>query len=120
MARYQPNKREVGQFLRADPDLRRVLRSVSDRIADRARAIAPVRTGAYRSSIRIAPASWSSLRGGRRMAFDVLADVDYATVVEVGRRNVAGREPAATVDQFGRRQVRRAGRHVLHRAAEST
>jgi hypothetical protein len=119
MARYRANQAEVGRFLRSDPDLRGILSSIADRIAGRARAVAPVRTGRYKASIEVRSSSWSPLVGGPRMAFEVLADVPYATVVERGHRNVTGRPVAATADERGRREVHghTAGHHVLARAA---
>jgi hypothetical protein len=60
--------------------------------------LAPVRSGRYKASIQVRDSrGWDG-----RLAADVTADVPYATVVEVGRRNLHNR-----------------GHHVLRRAAET-
>lgn len=81
MARYKPNYAEVGRWLRSDRNLRGACHSEAGTIMMKAKAIAPVRTGAYRASIH--------LRDGRgwdgRVAIDVVAPMEYSTVVEKRR-----------------------------------
>ena len=98
MARYNPNYAAVGRWLRSDGDLRAAVRGQANAIADRARLLAPVRTGRYKASISVRDSrGWDG-----RLAADVTAGVPYSTVVEVGRRDVINR-----------------GHHVLRRAAET-
>lgn len=74
------------------------MRQQANAIADRARLLAPVRTGRYKASIAVRESrAWDG-----RLAADVTADVPYSTVVEVGRRDIINR-----------------GHHTLRRAAET-
>lgn len=81
MARYKPSYAEVGHWLRSDPLLQAACRSQATTIMMRAKVIAPVRTGAYKASIYV--------REGRgwdgRVAQDVVAPVEYSTLVEKRR-----------------------------------
>lgn len=98
MARYTPNRAGVRRWLNSDSDLRSAVRGQANTIADRARLLAPVRTGRYKASIAVRDSrGWDG-----RLAADVTADVPYGTVVELGRRNLHNR-----------------GHHVLRRAAET-
>lgn len=98
MARYNPNRAAVRRWLDSDGDLRQAVRSQANTIANRARQLAPVRSGRYKASIKVRDSrGWDG-----RLAADVTADVPYGTVVEVGRRSIHNR-----------------GHHVLRRAAET-
>lgn len=98
MTSYRPNRAGVRAWLNSDGDLRSAVRGQANAIADRARLLAPVRTGRYKASIAVRDSrGWDG-----RLAADVTADVPYGTVVEVGRRNLHNR-----------------GHHVLRRAAET-
>jgi hypothetical protein len=98
MARYNPNRAAVRRWLDSDDDLRSAVRGQANAIANRARQLAPVRSGRYKASIKVRDSrGWDG-----RLAADVTADVPYATVVEKGRRNIRNR-----------------GHHVLRRAAET-
>lgn len=102
MARYQPLFGNVRRWLDTDGGLRRAVTGQAHLIADRARVLAPVRTGRYKASIKVTRArGWDG-----RLAANVTADVPYATVVEKGRK-------------MGRRDIQGRGHHVLRRAAES-
>jgi len=84
--------------LDSDGDLRNAINGQANLIANRARQLAPVRTGRYKASIHVRDSrGWDG-----RLAADVTADVPYGTVVELGRRNLHNR-----------------GHHVLRRAAET-
>lgn len=98
MARYSPNRAGVRRWLDSDGDLRNAINGQANLIANRARQLAPVRTGRYKASIHVRDSrGWDG-----RLAADVTADVPYGTVVELGRRNLHNR-----------------GHHVLRRAAET-
>jgi hypothetical protein len=98
MADYQPNHAGVRAWLNSDGDLRSAVRGQATTIANRARLLAPVRTGRYKASVQVRDSrGWDG-----RLAADVVAGVPYGTVVELGRRNVHDR-----------------GHHVLRRAAET-
>jgi Bacteriophage protein of unknown function (DUF646). len=98
MADYSPNRAAVRRWLDSDSDLRSAVRGQANTIANRARQLAPVRTGRYKASIQVRDSrGWDG-----RLAADVTADVPYGTVVELGRRSLHGR-----------------GHHVLRRAAET-
>jgi hypothetical protein len=98
MARYNPNRASVRRWLDSDDDLRSAVRGQANTIANRARQLAPVRTGRYKASIKVRDSrGWDG-----RLAADVTADVPYGTVVELGRRSIRNR-----------------GHHVLRRAAET-
>lgn len=98
MARYQPNFGEVRKWLDTDRGLRRVVTSQANLIATRARILAPVLTGEYKSKIKVRRSrGWDG-----RIAANVTAEAEHSTVVEKGRRSIEGR-----------------GHHVLRRAAES-
>lgn len=103
MARYEANYRAVRKWLNTDRDLRRAVTERADAVATRARVLAPVRTGRYKASIKVSAAErgWDG-----RVAAGVVADVNYASVVEWGRKK-------------GRRNIQGRGHHVLRRAAES-
>lgn len=98
MARYNPNRAAVRRWLDSDGDLRGAVRGQANTIANRARQLAPVRSGRYKASIKVRDSrGWDG-----RLAADVIADVPYATVVEKGRRHLRNR-----------------GHHTLRRAAET-
>jgi len=98
VASYIPNHAGVRTWLDSDGDLRSAVRGQANAIANRARLLAPVRTGQYKASIQVRDSrGWDG-----RLAADVTAGVPYATVVEVGRRDIRDR-----------------GHHVLRRAAET-
>lgn len=98
MADYKPNHAGVRAWLNSDGDLRSAVRGRANAIANRARLLAPVRTGRYKASIQVRDSrGWDG-----RLAADVTAGVPYAAVVEVGRRDVINR-----------------GHHTLRRAAET-
>jgi hypothetical protein len=98
MADYKPNSAGVRRWLAADGDLRSAVKGQADTIANRARLLAPVRTGRYKASIHVRDSrGWDG-----RLAADVIAGTPYARFVEEGRRDVHNR-----------------GHHTLRRAAET-
>lgn len=98
MATYKPNQAGVRTWLDTDTGLRSAVRDQANAIANRARQLAPVRTGRYKASIQVRDSrGWDG-----RIAADVTVGVPYSTVVEVGRRDIKDR-----------------GHHVLRRAAET-
>lgn len=97
MARYRANFAATGVWLRSDGDLRGAVNAAADRVADRARVLAPVRTGRYKASIRVDNGrGWDG-----RVAADVTATVPYSAALEFGT-------------------ARSRPRRVLRRAAESS
>lgn len=96
VATYRANIAETGAWLRSSGDLSAAVRVEAERIADVARAIAPVRTGRYKASIHVeAGRGWDG-----RVAADVIASVPYSAAVEFGNAHTHGR-----------------GQHVLRRAS---
>lgn len=75
---YTPDRRGVRAFLDSSPELRAALHREAERLAQLARAVAPVETGRYRASIGVHAARSDD---GRQVA-DVVADVEYAADVE--------------------------------------
>lgn len=100
MARYEPNIAATGRWLRSDTQLRNAVGDRADQIADRARVIAPVRTGEYKSKIRVdrRARGWDG-----RVAAEVEAVAAHSAAVEFGNAVTNGR-----------------GHHVLRRAAEGS
>lgn len=97
MGRYEPDFAAVRDWLNTSDELKAAIRERAELIANRARLLAPVRTGRYKASITVRDShGWDG-----RVAADVLANVGYAIEVEVGRRDIHDR-----------------GDHVLRRAAE--
>lgn len=76
------NSGGMAALLKSD-EVRQALTPVADRVADAARAGAPVRTGAYRDSIHVE--SDTTDRAVER----VVADVSYARDVEARTGNLA-------------------------------
>lgn len=66
-----------------DPKVRAMLREQAERVAERARAIAPVESGEYRDSITVESATTD------RAVERVVAKVPYAGVVEAKTGNLA-------------------------------
>jgi hypothetical protein len=98
MADYKPDRAAVRRWLDSDGDLRSAVHGQANTIANRARQLAPVRTGRYRASIQVRDSrGWDG-----RLAADVIAGAPYARLVEEGRRDIHNR-----------------GHHTLRRAAES-
>lgn len=99
MATYQLDYAATGEWLRSDSNLKDALHSEAERIATRARALAPVDDGDYVAGIRVSPSrSWDG-----RLAADVEATAPHSAAVEFGNAHTHGR-----------------GQHVLRRAAESS
>lgn len=94
--RYEPNIRSMGDYLRTNRSLKRVLRDVADDVEDIATAIAPIDTGAYVSSIQVVDADMLDRQGMLVEATDA----------------------AAAPLEFGNRQTGGRGRNLLTRAAE--
>ncbi len=76
------NKRGAAEILRSS-GVRALLRSRAERVADRARAAAPVDTGAYRDSITVQDATTD------RAVARVGSTVPYAGIVEAKTGNLA-------------------------------
>lgn len=94
--RYEPNIREMGQYLRRSRELKSVLRDAANDVEEIATSIAPVDTGAYASSIQVVDADLPD-----RQAISVEATDAAAAPLEFGNRQTGGR-----------------GRNILTRAAE--
>lgn len=98
MARYKAHYAEVRKWLDSDGDLRGAVTNRAEAIANRARVLAPVLTGRYKSHIAVRDSrGWDG-----RVAADVYDAVPYAAAVEWGLRDIHYR-----------------GHHVIRRAAES-
>lgn len=82
--RYQPNRRGVRQIMNTD-DMQAFILAKAEEGADYARSRAPVRSGAYRDSIRAEPD-----RAGDRVGATITATVPYAQRVEQARHVFAG------------------------------
>ncbi len=80
------NRRETIEFLRSQR-LGMVVRAQAEHVANRARAIAPHRTGRYRASITTDLSHhWTD----RRWVGEVSAQAPYAAAVEFGNTRVEG------------------------------
>lgn len=80
--RFVPNRSGIDELQRG-PDLQRELRRRADRIADAARASAPVLTGEYRDSIHVE----EEVVDGKAVA-RVVASSDHAIYVEAETGNM--------------------------------
>ena len=97
MGTYNPDFTATGEWLSTSTELKAAVREQAEVIANRARLLAPVRTGRYKASIEVRESrGWDG-----RVAADVYVNVPYAIEVEDGRRDIHDR-----------------GDHVLRRAAE--
>ena len=67
MVKVTINVREIGQILASD-QVRDPLHDVAEKMADRARASAPVASGAYRDDIDVEPDHWQ--RGAAQYAIE--------------------------------------------------
>lgn len=96
MARYEPNFRSMGLYLKTSPALKRLLRDAAGKVEEVAVAIAPIDTGAYVDSIQVVDADLLDRQG-----MGVEASNEAAAPVEFGNRRTGGR-----------------GQNVLSRAAD--
>ena len=80
---FVPDRDGIGELLTRQETVG-MLRDRAEDVAQRARSTAPVETGRYRDSItvEVVPGRTS------RAAVDVVADVDYATLVEARTRTL--------------------------------
>jgi hypothetical protein len=83
VARVTINHRGIQEYLDGKHGVEAVLEREAQQSLDRAKASAPVRTGAYKDSLHIETVHTD------RMVKRVVADVDYAPVVEAGTGNLA-------------------------------
>lgn len=79
--RYQPDHIATARFMQTGNSLQRAINAAARDIATIARAIAPVRTGEYRDSIRTI-----SIAAGDRVSAGVEADDPAAAPLEFGNR----------------------------------
>lgn len=82
--RFRLIRSGMDDLLHSSPIERHLLER-AERVADRAKSLAPTKTGAYRNSIRASSEDHPS-----RVAAHVSSNVDYAAVVEA-RHRVLGR-----------------------------
>lgn len=75
-ANYRANHAGVRELLRSQP-IAEIVEAAAEKIADRARTLAPVRSGDYRDSIRVVSDVHAS-----RVASHVGPHVSYGLVVE--------------------------------------
>lgn len=83
MARVTINHRGIQEYLDGKHGVEAVLEREAQQSLDRAKASAPVRTGAYKDSLHIETVHTD------RMVKRVVADVDYARIVEADTGNLA-------------------------------
>lgn len=83
MARVTINHRGIQEYLDGKHGVEAVLEREAQQSLDRAKASAPVRTGAYKDSLHIETVHTD------RMVKRVAADVDYARIVEADTGNLA-------------------------------
>jgi hypothetical protein len=83
MARVKINHRGIQEYLDGRHGVEAVLEREAQQSLDRAKASAPVKTGAYKESLHIETVHTD------RMVKRVVADVDYAVVVEADTGNLA-------------------------------
>ena len=94
MARIRLDRAELNRTITNAS--RRELREASRQVVNRARILAPVRTGRLRSSIRAEPPRFFSLRG----SVTVGSDLEYAAAVNDGTRPHVIRPRRAKVLRF--------------------
>jgi hypothetical protein len=94
MARIRLDRAELNRVM-TDAS-RRELREAARQVVNRARVLAPVRTGRLRSSIRAEPPRFFSLRG----SVTVGSDLEYAAFVNDGTRPHVIRPRRASVLRF--------------------
>lgn len=82
-ARITLNHSEIQSYLDGDHGVEATLEDAAQRALSAAQGTAPVETGAYRDSLHIETDHTD------RMAKRVVADVDYAMVVEANTGNLA-------------------------------
>ena len=82
-ARIKLNSRGIQNYLDGGGGVDAMLQAEAETRAERARANAPVASGAYRDSIHVETDHTD------RMVKRVIADVDYAMVVEANTGNMA-------------------------------
>lgn len=99
MATYRADHAATGRWLRTSAELQAACHDAAERIAARARAIAPVDSGAYRSGIVVRDEPNTAWDG--RVGSVVEATAPHSATVEWGTRRHRGR-----------------GQHVLRRAVE--
>ena len=80
MVKVTINVREIGQILASD-QVRDPLHDIAEKMADRARASAPVASGAYRDGIDVEPDHWQ--RGAAQYAIErVVAHDGKSSAIE--------------------------------------
>lgn len=94
MARIRLDRAELNRTMQNAS--RRELREASRQVVNRAKVLAPVRTGRLRSSIRAEPPRFFSLRG----SVTVGSDLEYAAFVNDGTRPHVIRPRRAQVLRF--------------------
>jgi hypothetical protein len=96
--RYEPDFQATARWLRTSGELQRAVHATAEDIASRARALAPVDSGAYRAGIVV-----TDEPGDDRVGSRVTASAPHSAAVEFGNARTGGR-----------------GQAVLRRAAESS